>query len=237
MRLTTRAFAEFNRDPESGRSAALQRATLDLMDDHSQSDNAHPAIWAPFAIVGETRERQPQGASAPPATASQTSDAQEIRARVRSFIPHENRDIQGRDFNKIANTTLPACINVCAFDPKCRALSFDKWNKWCFLKSSSGPLRLDPATTTFIPDDEPAAVYSQASEVMEAFNERYFPGKGYQSRGPASKDLCQKFCVDDKKCVAFTFYKLPKRCDLFSETGEYFRDTRADSGVKRQKPE
>ena len=53
VRLTTRAFAELDRDPKAGRAEALQRAMIELMDDRSQADNAHPAVWAPFVVVGE----------------------------------------------------------------------------------------------------------------------------------------------------------------------------------------
>jgi CHAT domain-containing protein/tetratricopeptide (TPR) repeat protein len=53
VRLTTRAFAELERHPNEGRAEALRHAMIDLIDDHSQNDNAHPAVWAPFVIVGE----------------------------------------------------------------------------------------------------------------------------------------------------------------------------------------
>jgi CHAT domain-containing protein len=56
VRLTTRAFAELERDPKAGRAEALQRAMINLMDDRSQIDNAHPAVWAPFVVVGEGGE-------------------------------------------------------------------------------------------------------------------------------------------------------------------------------------
>ncbi|WP_210191672.1 CHAT domain-containing tetratricopeptide repeat protein [Rhodomicrobium vannielii] len=53
VQLTTRAFAELDRDPKAGRAEALQRAMIALMDDRSQPDNAHPAVWAPFVVAGE----------------------------------------------------------------------------------------------------------------------------------------------------------------------------------------
>lgn len=53
VRLTTQAFAELGRDAKTGRAEALQSAMLALMNDHSQADNAHPAVWAPFVVVGE----------------------------------------------------------------------------------------------------------------------------------------------------------------------------------------
>jgi CHAT domain-containing protein len=53
VRLTTRAFAELDHSPEGGRAEALKQAMIALMDDRSQEDNAHPAVWGPFVIVGE----------------------------------------------------------------------------------------------------------------------------------------------------------------------------------------
>ena len=53
VRLTTRAFAELERHPNEGRAEALQYAMTTLMDDRSEDDNAHPAVWAPFVVVGE----------------------------------------------------------------------------------------------------------------------------------------------------------------------------------------
>jgi CHAT domain-containing protein len=53
VRLTTRAFAELQQDPRAGRAEAMQHAMIALMSDHSQEDNAHPAVWAPFVVVGE----------------------------------------------------------------------------------------------------------------------------------------------------------------------------------------
>ena len=53
VRLATSTFAELDRDPNAGRAEALQRAMIAFMDDPSQADNAHPAVWAPFVVVGE----------------------------------------------------------------------------------------------------------------------------------------------------------------------------------------
>jgi CHAT domain-containing protein len=51
--LTTSAFAELDRNPKAGRAEALQNAMIALIDDRSQADNAHPAVRAPFVVVGE----------------------------------------------------------------------------------------------------------------------------------------------------------------------------------------
>ncbi len=57
VQLTTRTFAELEKSPEIGRAEALRRAMLAAMQDVSRPKSwmpaAHPAVWAPFVLVGE----------------------------------------------------------------------------------------------------------------------------------------------------------------------------------------
>ena len=56
-RLTTMTFDILQSDPTLGRAEALRRAMLALMNDTADSLNAHPAVWAPFIVVGEGTAR------------------------------------------------------------------------------------------------------------------------------------------------------------------------------------
>jgi CHAT domain-containing protein len=52
VKLITTAVAELTANPKIGRAEALRRSMLAMIDDR-ESDEAHPALWAPFVLVGE----------------------------------------------------------------------------------------------------------------------------------------------------------------------------------------
>lgn len=51
-RLTTGTLSAMNENPQAGRAEALRRSMLSMMDD---PEFAHPAMWAPFVLVGQNR--------------------------------------------------------------------------------------------------------------------------------------------------------------------------------------
>ena len=52
VKLTTRAFAELKANPKIGRAEALRISMRDLIENGAPAE-AHPAVWAPFVVVGE----------------------------------------------------------------------------------------------------------------------------------------------------------------------------------------
>jgi CHAT domain-containing protein len=52
VKLITKAVDELKRDPKIGRAEALRRSMLSMIDTGKDYE-AHPAFWAPFALVGE----------------------------------------------------------------------------------------------------------------------------------------------------------------------------------------
>jgi CHAT domain-containing protein/tetratricopeptide (TPR) repeat protein len=54
-RLTTSTFDLLKAEPGIGRAEALRRAMLAYLNDASSPRNAYPAIWGPFALIGEGR--------------------------------------------------------------------------------------------------------------------------------------------------------------------------------------
>jgi CHAT domain-containing protein len=52
-RLTTSTFDILKSDPQLGRAEALRQAMLKYLNDQSSPQNAYPAFWGPFTIIGE----------------------------------------------------------------------------------------------------------------------------------------------------------------------------------------
>jgi CHAT domain-containing protein/Tfp pilus assembly protein PilF len=56
-RLTTSTFDRLKADPGIGRAEALRQAMLGYLNDPSSPRNAYPALWGPFALIGEGANR------------------------------------------------------------------------------------------------------------------------------------------------------------------------------------
>jgi CHAT domain-containing protein/Tfp pilus assembly protein PilF len=56
-RLTISTFDRLKADPKIGRAEALRQAMLAYLNDTSSPQNAYPAFWGPFALIGEGAAR------------------------------------------------------------------------------------------------------------------------------------------------------------------------------------
>ena len=156
-------------------------------------------------------------------------------ARMNSFVSYVNRDLPGNDLQTIRNTTLETCSSQCKSTAECKAYSFDRWNRWCYLKSGIGQLTLEPRSITAIRSSVGRPQSSEAIIRMYRYRQKAFrEGKILERVDNFTAGKCEQTCVGNEACIAYTFFKGAHQCILLTDAGEYFPDNGADSGAKQQ---
>ena len=102
VKLTTAAFAELKQNPALGRAEAFRRSMRALVASGSLAE-AHPAMWAPFAVVGEggapAAALTTQAISPEPPTAAK-DDATPAPSKTKRFdeaVGAQGRRLEGHD--------------------------------------------------------------------------------------------------------------------------------------------
>ena len=179
-----------------------------------------------------------QGAISPTGQAKAPSVASAIMTAPKDlpFRTYDNHDLVGGDLRHMKDTDVETCASTCGADRACIAYSFDKWNRWCFLKGVAKSFRLEPNTLTALRSDIPVPELISTPVTMLQYRNKAFPYSGQSTRTAESYEECASRCAGESACVALTYFRTNKQCRLMETTGEYFPDSRADSAVKRQEP-
>jgi hypothetical protein len=151
-----------------------------------------------------------------------------------SFVSYENQDVTGDELSRERGLDQDACAAKCEGDAACEAYTYDKWNKWCFLKSSVAGLRMEPKAVSGLKPWYSEPPRSGRAVEMVRYRGKRFPGSGYETHRASSFENCEQICRGDGHCMGFTYYSADSRCEAFATLGEYFGHEGADSGVKTQ---
>lgn len=155
---------------------------------------------------------------------------------LRKFTIYENRDISGADLKRMEKVDQQACETACGSDGSCQAFSYDKWNKWCFLKSGLRPLSLEPSSLVGVRSTLPEPEMSKEALRIDRRISKTFVGKPYQAEKRQSLDVCEANCLSDQKCVAYSFVKDNLLCKSYDQVETFGPDATTTSGIKTQNP-
>ena len=154
---------------------------------------------------------------------------------ARSWITLTGRDVLGGDYSEVKVGTQPACEEKCRTDAVCRAYSFDRWNRICYLKSSVGTVRLDPRIVSQVLAS--LKLTEQSSEpVMVAKRNKGFPDTGYSQSKTDNYEKCNSLCLTDQDCSGFNYRQTDHVCTLIQFPSEYQTVVGTDLGSKIQSP-
>jgi PAN domain/HdeA/HdeB family len=152
------------------------------------------------------------------------------------FNGFDNFDLPGGDLRRLERVDLDKCAVACESDRDCHAYSYDKWNRWCFLKSKPTTLTLDPGSTSAVKSSSVQPASSIAAVRMEDRTAKAFAGADHQMASGLSVESCQERCRQDRECLGYTYLKKDKSCHLFTDITTFTADTAAMSGFKTQSP-
>ncbi len=158
-----------------------------------------------------------------------------MNAKRDSFYQYVHHDLDGHDIRIIKDTTFNACVSECRSNSQCVAFSFDRWNRWCYIKNELGILKLDPRSVTGTRQNLEQPERSRSVVQMYRYRKKAFrEGNTLQSVQNLSMVSCESACLNNDKCIAYTFFIKDRQCILLSDDGEYFPNEKADSGAKQQ---
>jgi hypothetical protein len=199
----------------------LIAATLGQVCTKSPEKKAVEAAVAAISLFGITEQT-----SAPPAPPS-TGGA---------FAPYDNYDLFGRDLRGLQGVEQQSCSAACMDEPLCQAYSYDKWNKYCYLKNAAGPLTLDAGSITGVRDGNEKPTISGTKIRLERRSSKRFSGGPFRTPYKATLDACQSTCEDNAKCLGYTFSTRTDTCNLFESITKFVSDETATSAFKTQNP-
>jgi hypothetical protein len=150
------------------------------------------------------------------------------------FSTYQNYDMEGGDLAGPPQLygEQSDCESACDSNSLCIGYAYDKWIKACYLKGSVGELRSDPESIAVIrsnsrPPDQASAL--DIEPVGFRFNDSNTP---YSRTSPGSRRACSDSCRYGSSCLGYQYEN--GICSLYSRIDSASKDSKAQSGVKRQ---
>lgn len=147
---------------------------------------------------------------------------------ARPFSTLDGHDVVGFDYATMRNVTRSQCQSACNDDQRCRASTYNKRERFCFMKSDAKLLvRNDDAFA--IVSDELSSDVVISSFVIGAG--RDMAGGDYR-RFQSDFNGCYLKCETDRQCRAFSFVRKTRTCWLKNVVGQVRAKTGVDTGIK-----
>lgn len=169
--------------------------------------------------------------------------AADIDTRVTrdDFVPFRGIDLFGGD---LADGMIrgmgssKACIERCIGRAGCDAVTHDRWNKICYLKSvdrSERTLYVLSKATTYVKAPRDGDVFPARRGVIKTWTRRDkgFRDRPYDRRILDNQRACERACFG-RECHGFNWTPSIRECALFSEPDEYFDMTGVVAGFQQQ---
>lgn len=150
-------------------------------------------------------------------------------------LQYPGHDLAGGDLIKFSSPSLTHCKEACEELDICPALTYDRWNKKCFLKAPGSALilRRSAKATSYIRSDIAQDVrHSSGDVVQRKRTNKAFRGTSEEILDVPDFELCMKTC-SWSDCMGVNYRD--GQCELFEAPPEYFTETGVTVGWFEQK--
>jgi hypothetical protein len=152
----------------------------------------------------------------------------------RTFQQLYNIDVVGSDIMNFGNLTDIECNSSCKKLGVCVAATYDRWNKFCTLKSSATELRTNSKSVSWLKAGLQARPSNRSPRLLHKKN-RSFPDKAYRKVKSIDYERCASECLQDSMCMGLN-YRTDGQCELVKSLSAYQPSSKSDVAYKIEVP-
>jgi hypothetical protein len=147
----------------------------------------------------------------------------------RSFRTLDNHDVIGFDYETFRQISQAQCQSYCEADPSCKALTYNKKERFCFLKSGAALIVGNIDAFTSVSESLSSKVALSTFAIRSGYD---MAGGDYKRLRKSNFVGCYLACESDAECRAFAFVTKQKACWLKNEIRAVNRKKGVELGVR-----
>lgn len=151
------------------------------------------------------------------------------RIAKRTFRTVNNHDAIGFDYETLRSISLAQCQQACERDRTCSAATYNKRERFCFLKKDAALVVGNADAVAYIDEAITDRIFV-STFVMAAG--RDMAGGDYRAVRNTDFIKCYLECEADRQCRAFAYVRKQKQCWLKNRLGNVTRKSGVDLGLR-----
>jgi serine protease Do len=148
---------------------------------------------------------------------------------AREFRFLDNHDVIGFDYATLRDVSKYQCQSACEADMSCRAITYNKKQRFCFLKSDAKLLVRNNDAFANVVEELSSSVLISTFAVASG---KDMAGGEYKRIANTNFVSCYLACESDYVCRAFAYVRKQRACWLKNVLGPFSSKAGVDLGVK-----
>jgi hypothetical protein len=201
--------------------------TYDTKQSEAVASTADLAEMVAPAVVQILCYGQPQSVTAE--TTPALASTPDTTAPERQFQYVANHDIIGFDYRTLSAVSERECQTACQVEASCRATTYNKKERFCFLKNDAKLLVTNTDASAYVAQELTADVMISTFVIAAG---KDMAGGDYKRLRQSNFISCYLECEVDTQCRAFSFVRRKSECWLKNRVGGVTSKTGVDLGVR-----